>query len=218
MNILSADMKIKVGLVDDQQLFLRSLYTLIKTFASFEVIVDALNGDELLSKIAQHELYPEIILIDVNMPEKDGAQTAAELRKLRPLAKLVALSMNDEDSTIIAMIKAGCCAYLLKDVHPVELEKALLEVQRTGFYNGDYSNLNFRRLLLYTQQEEKFTEREKAFLQLACSDLTYKQIAAAMHLSERTIDGYREALFQKLNVQSRVGMVLEGFKRGLVSI
>jgi DNA-binding NarL/FixJ family response regulator len=132
----------------------------------------------------------------------------------------VALSMKDDDTTIINMIRAGCCAYLLKDIHPNELEKALLEINKSGYYNADASNLNFRRLLKKKDEDEKLaiTEKELAFLKLACSDLTYKQIADKMHLAERTIDGYRESLFNKLNVQSRVGMVLEALRRELISL
>jgi len=134
--------------------------------------------------------------------------------------KLVALSMKDDDNTILTMLRAGCCAYLLKDIHPNELEKAILEIDKKGYYNADASNVNFRRLLLHAQKEEKLvlTDRERKFLQLACSDLTYKQIAGEMIVSERTVDGYRESLFQKLNVQSRVGMALEAIRKNLVVI
>ena len=119
------------------------------------------------------------------------------------------------------MIRAGCSAYLLKDIHPDELEKALLEISETGYYNSDASSVNFRRLVrkaMSSNDVVTITDKEKKFLQLACSDKTYKQIASEMGLAERTIDGYRESLFEKLNVQSRVGMVLEAVKRELVKI
>ena len=126
--------------------------------------------------------------------------------------------MNDSDKAIIAMIKAGCCAYLLKDTHPTELEKALHEIHLKGFYNSDTHNINFRRLLQVENEAPVITEKEKIFLQYACSDMTYKQIAFEMKLSERTIDGYRMTLFQKLNVQSRVGLALEAIRRDLRKI
>jgi DNA-binding NarL/FixJ family response regulator len=126
--------------------------------------------------------------------------------------------MNNDDKTIIDMIKAGCCAYLLKDTHPNELEKALNEIADKGYYNADVSNLNFRRLLQAERETISLTEKEKRFLQLACSDKTYKQIAAEMNLSERTIDGYRESLFLKLKVQSRVGLCLEGIRKKIVDL
>jgi DNA-binding NarL/FixJ family response regulator len=128
--------------------------------------------------------------------------------------------MKDDDRSIISMLQAGCCAYLLKDIDTGELEKALEEVYTKGYYNSDIVNINYRRLILAANENVSPTlsEREKVFLQLACSDLTYKQIAAEMHLSERTIDGYREALFEKFKVQSRVGMVLEALRRKIVHL
>jgi len=146
--------------------------------------------------------------------------TAKWLQEEYPQVKLIALSMNDKDDTIIKIIKAGCCAYLLKDTHPAMLEKALHEVYDKGYYNADASNVNFRRLLMKADEDAKLsiTAKEMQFLKLACSELTYKQIAAEMKLSERTIDGYRESLFQKFHVQSRVGLCLEALRKELVSL
>lgn len=213
-------MKIKIGIVDDHQLFLKSLATLVNTLECFEVVVEALNGKALLQKLESGANKPDILLIDLNMPVMDGVQTATAVTAGYPQIKTIALSMKDDDTSIIHMLQAGCCAYLLKDIHPNELEKALLEVNSRGYYNADAINVNYRRLIVkvHKEQELQLSSNEKVFLQLACSDKTYKQIAAEMNLSERTIDGYRESLFQKLNVQSRVGMALEAIRRKLVSI
>jgi DNA-binding NarL/FixJ family response regulator len=213
-------MKIKVGLVDDHQLFLRSLSLMLETLQGFEVITEALNGVDLQEKMKNKKELPDIILLDVNMPVMDGVETAKWLQQHYPAIKLVALSMNDKDNAIIKMIKAGCCAYLLKDTHPAMLEKALHEVDKKGYYNADASNINFRKLLLKADEEAKLhiTPKELQFLKLACSELTYKQIASEMKLSERTIDGYRESLFQKFHVQSRVGLCLEALRKELVSL
>jgi DNA-binding NarL/FixJ family response regulator len=211
---------IKIGLADDHQLFLKSLKLMIESFKDMYVIVEAANGKDLQQKLGALQEQPDIILLDVNMPGMNGEETAAWLSVAHPAIKVVALSMNDDDKTIIKMIKAGCCAYLLKDTSPDDLEKAILQVDSKGYYNADAANINFRRLL-QAQTEAgalNITEREKQFLKLACSDLTYKQIAAEMNLSERTIDGYRESLFNKLNVQSRVGMALEAIRKELVQL
>lgn len=212
--------KITVAVADDHQLFLKSLCMLIDNLGHFDIVADAMNGQDLLQKLSAGNLRPDIALIDVTMPVMDGLVTAAQLNKQYPLTKVVALSMKDDDATIIAMLKAGCSAYLLKDIHPAELEKALLEIYAKGFYNADALNLRYRRLIMKAEAEKPFvlSSREKLFLQLACSDFTYKQIAAQMNVSERTVDGYREALFEKLNVQSRTGMALEGIRRNLVSL
>ena len=212
--------QITIGIVDDHQLFSRSLGLMLESFNRYRVLVDAKNGRDLQQKMSALTAAPEMMLIDVNMPVMDGIATAAWLQQQYPAVKMVALSMNDDDKTIIGMIKAGCCAYLLKDTHPDELEKALDEIYQKGSYNADAVNVNYRRLLLAQQEQEQLvlTQREKDFLKLACSDLTYKQIAAEMFLAERTIDGYRETLFKKFNVQSRVGLALEAIRKGFVEL
>jgi DNA-binding NarL/FixJ family response regulator len=197
---------VRIGLVDDHQLFLKSLSSLISTFDGFEVVVEALHGQSLQ--------------VDVNMPVMDGFNTVNWLVQTHPAIKCIALSMKDDETSIMGMVRAGCCAYLLKDIHPSELEKALHEVAEKGYYNTDAPNPGFRRVIRLSQTgaSPSVTEKEKEFIKLACSDLTYKEIASRMNLSERTIDGYREALFHKLNVQSRVGLALEAIRRNLVSI
>jgi DNA-binding NarL/FixJ family response regulator len=210
-------MKIKIGIADDQQLFLRSLSNLITSFKEFEVITEALNGQELLKNLGQLTVLPDIVLIDVQMPIMDGPTAVREITLNYPGVVTVALSMKEDDHSVLSMLRAGCSAYLLKDIHPRELERALIEVRNTGYYNSDISSVNYRRLLRRQDSEEtKLTEREKTFLKFACSDFTYKEIASKMFLSEKTIDGYRESLFQKLNVKSRTGMALEAIKKNLV--
>lgn len=214
-------MKITVGIADDHQLFVKSLSLLVNSFANFEVVVDALNGKELLDKLASNGVQPDILLIDVNMPVMDGAEAAEKITRQYPLIKKAVLSIKEDDLTVIRMIRAGCCAYLLKDIHPDVLEAALVEINNHGYYNSDKAGVDFWRITQKALRKEDvlvLTENEKRFLQLACSDLTYKQIAAEMHLAERTIDGYRESLFGKLGVQSRVGMVLEAVRRNLIII
>ena len=211
---------ITIGIADDHQLFLKSLALMLVSFDGVSVVAEASNGRDLQQKLAQLPALPDVILLDVNMPVMNGEETAKWLTEHYPAIKVVALSMNDDDKTIIKMIKAGCCAYLLKDSTPNELERAIRQVHEKGYYNADAANINFRRLLQVQSEDDslRITDKEKQFLQLACSYLTYKQIAAQMNLSERTIDGYRESLFGKLNVQSRVGLALEAIRRQLVQL
>jgi DNA-binding NarL/FixJ family response regulator len=212
--------KVSIGITDDQQLFLKSLVTLVNTFEGFTTVLDAFNGKDLLEKLALLKNLPDILLLDVNMPVMDGVSAATEISTKYPGIKLVALSLKDDDLTVISMLKAGCCAYLVKDIHPHELEKALNEIYTKGYYNADITNINYRRLIVQDKQKDnlKLTEKELVFLKLSCSELTYKQVAAQMFLAERTIDGYRESVFEKMNVQSRVGMVMEAIRRGIIAI
>lgn len=210
-------MNITIGIVDDHQLVLKSVALMISGFENITVVLEANNGKDLQEKLKNYKgELPSIMLIDVNMPLMNGAETTKWLADKYPLMKLVALSMEDSDKSVLNMIKAGCCAYLLKDTHPNELERAIKEIYEKGYYNGDAININYRRLIKSDDEEHtlKINDKEKEFLQLACSDLTYKQIAELMFLSERTIDGYREALFHKFKVSTRVGLALESVRRG----
>ena len=193
---------------------------MLDSFQVYDVVVEALHGEDLMQKLKTNVTVPDVMLVDVNMPVMDGIATCTWLNKHYPAMKLIALSMNDTDNAIIDMFKAGCCAYLLKDTHPNDLEKALQEVVAKGYYNADASNINFRRLLLKSSEQPMIimSEKEKQFLHYACSELTYKQIAANMKMSERTIDGYRESLFQKFHVQSRVGLCLEALRKGFAKL
>ena len=213
-------MKINIGLVDDHQLFLTSLRLLIGSLTDFDVVVEAAHGKELQQKFESGSPLPDIILIDVDMPVMNGTKTAQWLREAYPSVRLVALSMTDKEQTIIDMIKAGCCSYLLKDMHPDELEHALYEIYSKNYYNSDLNKNNLSGILLGNQNGTVIHvgERELEFLQYAASDATYKQIAQLMDVSERTVDGYRESIFSKLQVQSRTGMVIEAIRRRLVKI
>jgi DNA-binding NarL/FixJ family response regulator len=213
-------MKINIGIADDHTLFLKSLSTLINGIPGFQVVLEALNGEDLLAQLGPGKPVPDILLLDVTMPVLNGIRTSALIAKQYPSIRTVALSMKGDDTTIISMFRAGCCAFLLKDIHPDELEKALMEVHTRGYYNADSANLNHRRRVQKAEEHSvaDLSPREKEFLTHACSDLTYKEIAALMFVSERTIDGYRDSLFQKLNVKSRVGMALEAIRSNMVAL
>lgn len=213
-------MQTRIGIVDDHQLFLKSLTLLLETFGEYLVVVEALNGTDLQEKMKSLDELPELMLIDVEMPQMDGVETATWLNETYPAIRLIALSMNDTEGLVIEMLKAGCCAYLLKDTHPTEFERALIEVRKNGYYNADARNILFRRMLKHADDRPALhvNSKERTFLKLACSDLTYKQIAEEMQVSQRTVDGYRESLFHKFNVQSRVGLCMEALKKGIVKL
>lgn len=211
---------IYLGLVDDQKLFLSSLSVLINTMPGFSVRIQANGGEELLSDLLVVPQQPDIILIDVRMRGMNGWETATRVREKYPNIKLAALSMNDEETAVIQMLKAGCCAYFLKDLSPDDLQKGLQDVYDYGYHNADSISRHIKQHMVLGGKPypSLFSDREKDFLKLACSDMTYKEIASIMCLSQKTIDGYRESLFAKLNVKSRVGMALEAIRANIVSL
>jgi DNA-binding NarL/FixJ family response regulator len=214
-------MKITIGLVDDERLFVSALSELIRsTNAQFEVVVDAVDGESFLEKLAKLPSLPDIVLVDVRMEGMSGSEVVREMTRRFPLVHKVALSSVDKEDAIIGMLRAGCCAYLLKSIDAPELERALREIYQQGYYNADGLNIHYRRLARLAPDKPgvRLNARETEFLRLACSDLTYKAIAVEMKVAERTVDGYRESLFEKLKVQSRVGMALEAIRLQYVKL
>lgn len=217
--------KYKIVIVDDHSLFAESLESLINNFADFEVQYVANNGQELIDKLSSQDDFPDIILLDINMPVMNGTQTMYWLKKNQPKLDVLALSMEDNEETIIQMLGYGAKGYLLKDIHPEELKHALNEVIIKGFYYTDKVNNSLIKSLNSTEEQieedYKFIElndREKTFLELACTDKTYKEIAEIMFISPKTVDGYRDNLFKKFGVGNRIGLVLYALKHEFVKI
>jgi DNA-binding NarL/FixJ family response regulator len=213
-----------VVLVDDHVLLRNGLASLIRGFGEYEVLFEACGGKDLIAQL-QNSRLPDIILLDINMPEMDGYDTACWLRRNFPEIKVLALSMYDTDSAIVRMLKNGAKGYVLKDIDAGVLKVALHSVLEKGFYYTDMvtgklihtistfddPEMRMRRLLT-------LNEREMEFMKLVCTEWTYKEIADRMYLSPRTIDGYRDALFEKLNVRTRVGLAMYAVRSGIVSL
>jgi two-component system invasion response regulator UvrY len=215
--------RIKVALADDHVLLRRGLASLIDSFDEYTVIFEADNGLDLQAKITNENL-PDLVLLDINMPKMDGFATAQWLKQTFPLIKIMALSMYDNENSVIRMFKAGAKGYILKDCEPHELKNALDSVIQKGYF---YSELVTGKLIHTINKMDEdadvknlaqLNEKEMQFLKLACTEMTYKEIAEQMYLSPRTIDGYRDALFEKLNIKTRVGLVMYAIKNGIVQV
>lgn len=215
---------ITVALIDDHVLIRNALAELIATFDGFKVILQADNGEDFIEKIEKLPT-PDIALIDINMPRMNGYETAQHLTKNHPEICILALSVEDDEEAIIRMLRCGSKGYLLKDTPTVEFQLALNELITKGYYHSDLVANTLMNSIKPKPESKQgpipqiaYQAREFEFLQMACSELTYKEIADRMCLSPRTVDGYRENLFYKLQVRSRVGMVLFAIKNGVVEV
>lgn len=213
--------KYTIAIVDDHLLFAQSLQSLVTSLGSYEVLFYANNGKTFIEKLAEQKQMPDVVLLDINMPLMNGIETMAWLKENHPSQKTIALSMDDSEDTIIKMLRLGAKGYLLKDIHPEIFKQALSDVIEKGFYYSD----RITNTLLDTidkqehaKNEVQLKDREIEFLKLASSEMTYKEIADAMYLSPKTIDGYRESLFEKLEVKSRIGLVLYAIKHGYIEV
>lgn len=212
-----------IVLADDHVLLRNGLAELVKSLGH-TVLFEAGNGKDLLSRLDTKQL-PEIVLLDINMPEMDGYETAQWLKQHHPDIKVLALSMYDNESAIIRMLKCGAKGYILKDSEPAELKAAIHSLLSKGFYYSDLVSGKLIHAINKIDDEgsdinivANLNDRETDFLKYACTELTYKEIADKMFVSPRTIDGYRDALFEKLNVKTRVGLVMYAIKNGIVTV
>ncbi|AQS94176.1 DNA-binding response regulator [Polaribacter sp. BM10] len=206
--------KYSVVIVDDHTLLSQAIATMVNTFSKFKVLYTCKNGQELVEKFSASAKYiPDIVLMDINMPIMNGIETTDWITKNHESVNVMALSVEDEDTTILKMLKVGAIGYLLKDTEKSVLENALLEIAQNGFYHTKtVTNLLMKSLSGNSSEEITLKEREITFMKYACSEMTYKEIADVMCLSPKTIDGYRDVLFTKLNVKNRVGLVMYAIK------
>jgi DNA-binding NarL/FixJ family response regulator len=200
------NVKPSIALVDDHALLRSGLAGLIRSFGLYDVLFEACGGLDLIRQL-QHSRRPDVILLDISMPDMDGCETAGWLKNHYPDISILALSMYDTESSIVRMLRNGAKGYVLKDSAPDELQLALESVVKKGYYAGHHC----RPMLV-------LNERELEFMRLVCTEWTYKEIADRMYLSPRTIDGYRDALFEKLNVRTRVGLAMFAVRSGIVNV
>ena len=193
-------------MVDDQALLRSGLADLIRSFGQYEILFEVCGGLELIRQL-QHSRRPDVVLLDINLPDMEGFETAGWLRLHYPEIRILALSMYDSENSLVRMIRNGVKGYILKDAAPEEWRLALQSLIHKGFYAGHPC----RPIMA-------LNERELEFMRLVCTEWTYKEIADRMYLSPRTIDGYRDALFEKLNVRTRVGLAMFAVRSGIVNI
>jgi len=213
-----------VALIDDHELMRNGLQGIVNGFEGYRVTIQAVHGKDFIQQMNKGP-KPGIALVDITMPVMNGYDTAAWIKKNLPDTKILALSMLDNENAVIKMLKNGASGYVLKDSKPAHLLQALNAVRDSGFFMNDMVN---SRVIHYLNSSEENTqhknllanisEREAEFLVLAASELNYKEIAENMKVSPRTVEGYRDSLFSKLELKTRVGLVMFGIRNGMIQI
>ncbi len=206
---------IQIVLVDDHRLFRSGIASLINKFPQYKILFEAGDGEELTRKLTP-KLKPHIVLLDINMPNKDGIATAQWIRATYPDINIIVLSMFEDAEKVLQMVKIGVKGYLLKDAEPAEFEQALHSVSQGEVYFPEFVTRHLINNFNHQDDEVKLNTRELEFLKLAGTELTYKEIADQMCISVRTVDDYRDRLFEKLQTKSRVGLVLYAIKNKLI--
>lgn len=207
----------RIALVDDHRLFRSGIASLIETFPDYQVIFEASNGKEFCEKIGP-ALMPDIVILDLSMPVMDGVATAEWIKKNHPKIAVIVLSMHQDPEKVVALVRSGIKGYLLKDSEPGEFKIALDTVAADDIHFPTFVTRHLVNNYANSFDASSLNRRELEFIRHCASELTYREIAVAMGVSERTVDSYRDQAFIKINVKSRVGLVLYGIKKRIIEV
>lgn len=212
---------IKYIIADDHAIFRQGLKYSLSGDIQLDCIGEAGNGKELMELLLKTK--PDVILLDLKMPEMDGVEATKEIRSLYPGIKIIILTMYDDEQYIIHMLDIGANGYLVKNSEPTEIITAIYSVHENEYYFSELvSKTMLKNLVQKKQVTPKFekavslTERETEILQLICKEYTNAEIADAVFLSQRTIEGIRASLLSKIGVRNTAGLVLYAVKTGLI--
>ena len=213
---------INLAIADDHKIFRNGLKATLEDCADLNLIIEASNGKELIGQLAART--PDVILMDIKMPEMDGMQTTAHIHQNFKDIKVLALSMHNEDKYIVDMMKAGASGYLLKNAEPEEIIEAITTVHNKGFYFNEHLSVTLIKQLVgpghdnAPQQNIELNDREVEVLKLVCQEYSNQEIADKIFLSVRTVEGYRARLFEKTGSKNLVGLVIFAIKNGIISV
>ncbi len=215
-------MQYSLVIVDDHLLIAKAIANIIAGFNKYKVLYEVENGLLLQEKLKSKHNIPDIVLLDISMPQMDGYETARWLTQHYPQVQIMALTMQNEDEALIKMIKCGAKGFLHKNIHPTELELALETLTTKGYFFPSWATGKLLNNIVNEDRTDSFSislsPKEIEFLQHAASELTYKEIGEKMFCSPRTVEGYRDMLFEKLNLKTRMGLVIYAIKHKIIKL
>jgi len=218
---INQKMPIKVAIADDHALFRAGVKTALSSKKDVELIAEADNGMQLLNLLRHIE--PDVILLDIQMPIMDGIQTLPEIRKLRPNAKVIILSMHNDHSMISKLMEIGANSYLTKNSDSETIYQAIKTCYEQEFFFNELTNkalltgLRTKRSDLPGQIEVNLSEKEMKVLKLMCEEKTTKEIADIVDISPRTVEAIRDKLKTKTGAKSMAGLVMYAVKSGIIT-
>jgi DNA-binding NarL/FixJ family response regulator len=214
--------KIKIIIAEDHALYRDGLKTMLGLYDEFEIIAEAVDGSELIKMFEFHR--PDVVLMDINMPILNGIEATKFVSTHFDDTKIIAITMNDEKSSIMDMMDAGANGYVLKSEDKEEIIKAIYTVLNGDDYyskNVENSIINLIHSKKSTDNYKKsvyFNEKELQLINYLCEEFNSDEIAKTMFLSKKTIDGLRLKIKNELNVRNSIGIVKYAIKNGLYKI
>lgn len=213
--------KIKYAIADDHKIFRRGIIATLADTPELKLVLEAENGKELLNGLSKNK--PDVILLDLKMPEMDGIEAAQQIRKTDDDVKIIVISMYDDDKYVIHLMEIGANGYLLKNAEPEEIKTAIFSAYENGYYFNDFMNRALLKKITHKAQIKpvfnknvELTSREIEVLKLICQELTANEIANQIFLSPRTVEGIRTKLLEKIGVKNTAGLVMYAVKNKIV--
>ena len=212
---------IRVAIADDHKIFRKGVILSLKPYHNIQFVLEAENGEELIQGV--EDAKPDIILMDLKMPVKDGIETTKYLNKHFPAIRILILTMYEDERFVGHLMDSGANGYLLKSTDPEEIKQGIMDVMRTGFYLNNFVN---RVLIKKNYSKQKFnpnlnsevviSDREKEVLSLVCLEYTAQEIAQKMDISARTVEAIKDRLMERFGVKNSVGLVFFAMKNSLI--
>lgn len=214
--------KITIAVVDDQQLFRQGIISLLSEEEDFNVVFEASNGNELMDKLKERIIPPNVLLLDIEMPYMDGIEATVKVRMKYPKIKIIILTMHDEEEMVVHLVERGANGFLPKSADYDRVVDAIYSVMSNGYYFNEKVNSAMVKGLVESKKivpdflEVELTKKEKEIISLICKEYSNAEIADKLNLSPKTIDNNRLSIIKKLGVRNTAGIVMYAVKKGIV--
>jgi DNA-binding NarL/FixJ family response regulator len=213
--------QIKVAIADDHKIFRKGVILSLRTYPNIKFVQEADNGEELINGLAESQ--PDIVLMDLRMPQKDGIETTKQISKIYPNIKVLVLTMYEDERFVSHLMENGANGYLLKSADPSEIKKAIMEVMARGYYLNNFVN---RVLLKKSHARAKtipslnseivLNDKEREVIRLLCMEYTAQEIAQKMEISPRTVEAIKDRLMERFGTKNTAGLVFFAVKNNLI--
>ena len=212
---------IKVAIADDHKIFRKGVILSLRQYTNIKFVLEAENGEELLMGLPAAE--PDVVLMDLRMPVKDGIEATKTISKLYPNLHVIVLTMYEDERFVSHLMENGANGYLLKSADPAEIKKAIVEVMARGYYLNNFVN---KVLLKKSHARTKsipsltnevvISDKEREVLRLLCMEFTATEIAQKMEISPRTVEAIKDRMMERYNVKNTAGLVFFAVKNNLI--
>lgn len=216
---------IKVAIADDHKIFRKGVILSLRPYTNIKFVLEADHGQQLLDGLQDiaTEEKPDVILMDLRMPMKDGIETTKQVAKQFPQIHIIALTMFEDERFVSHMMEIGANGYLLKSADPAEIKRAIMEVMSKGYYLNNFVN---RILLKKSHSKTKaiptlnseitLNDRERDVIKYICMEFTAQEIAQKLEVSPRTVEAIKDRLMERFGAKNTAGLVFFAVKNNLV--